>query len=366
MFHRHKKTAAVPVAAATTGTVLPATGTGLVAPVATGFAAPLVTGFASPAIIPVAPAPPGPILAVPMVPLQQVQQPLQEASGAGLLNKVKEVLPSPSTISNAVKKTAETVLPSSSDTTAKTEATLQPVNPPVSMAPVAPALPAQFTTLPVNFLKEERPAVVKERIIPIEEETIQPVIHREVERREIHEVLQPIHERQYMPATIEEKELQAEYRPVIGGYAPRQASLVAPSVEYATTERTQIVRPPIIEETIRKTIIEEVQPVIHREVVKPHIIRQTQPIYEKIVEPEVILKETRPMIEQSSASEFSTFQAAKPAMLPATTDYGNKYVFEVDQKTKLKPLGTTNYEGTTSGMQTGYSSGVYRGYPGAK
>jgi len=203
-------------------------------------------------------------------------------------------------------------------------------------------------------LKEERPAVIKERIIPIEEESIQPIIHREVEQREVHEVLQPYHERQVLPATIEEKQLQAEYRPVIGGYAPRQASVIAPTVEYATPERTQIVRPPIIEETIRKTIIEEVQPVIHREVVKPHILRQTQPIYEKIIEPEVILKETRPMIEK--AGEYSSF-SAQPQLAPAQNM--GKYVFEIDQKTKLSPLGQS-----TSGY-TGAST-TYKGYPGAK
>jgi len=364
MFHRHRHNKAAPVAA-TTGTVLPATGAAL----PTGVAAvPLATtaAVAAPAIVPVAPAPPGPILAVPMVPFQQ-QQVLPQPSGGGLLNKVKEVLPSTSTISSAVKKTAETVLPSS-DVPAYTDATLTPVNAPVSMAPIAPPLPAQFTTLkeePVSFLKEERPAVIKEKIINIEEESIQPVIHREVEKREIHEVLQPIHERQVLAPTFEEKQLQAEYRPVIGGYAPRQASVIAPSVEYANTERTQIVRPPIIEETIRKTIIEEVQPVIHREVVKPHIIRQTQPIYEKILEPEVILKETRPVIER--AGEFQTFQTfqTQPAQLPAATStFGNKYVFEVDQKTKLMPVGTTNVSDFNE--QSQWSTVGYRGYPGAK
>jgi hypothetical protein len=322
MFHRHRH-AATPVAATT-----PVVAT---------------TPLVAPAIVPVAPAPPGPIYAFPFaVPLQQVQQSNLEPSGGGLLNKVKDVA-----------STAASTL--STDTKAKTEANLQPLNPPVAMAPAAPSLPAQeLSEAPVNFLKEERPAVVKERIIPLEEESIQPVIHREIEQREIHEILQPIHERQFMPATVEEKQLQAEYRPVVGGYAPRQATAIAPSVEYATPSRTQIVRPPIIEETIRKTIIEEVQPVIHREVVKPHIIRQTQPIFEKIVEPEVILKETRPMIER--AGEYTTFQQAQ---LPATT-LEKQYFFEIDQKTKLKPVGATIYPEEGTRYQT------FKGYPGAK
>lgn len=362
MFHRHhhKTAATTPVAA------VPVATTGLVT--------------SAPTLVPVAPAPPGPILAVPLVAYQQVPAaapaaPVQQA--AGLLNKVKNALPDPSTISNAVKKTADTVMPSS-DTTVPTEAHLIPMNAPVSMAPVAPPLSenlraTSFSDSPVNFLKEERPAVVRERIIPIEEENIQPVIHREVERREIHEVVQPIHERQVLPATVEEKQLQAEYRPTIGGYAPRQATSFAPSVEYATPERTQIVRPPIIEETIRKTIIEEVQPIIHREVVKPHIIRQTQPIYEKILEPEVILKETRPMIEKELGTStwqtretlptWQTQQALPSSGQFTQQPFGNKYQYEIDQTTKLSPVGAKL---ETTGQNWQQQQTVYRGYPGSK
>jgi len=322
MFHRHKHTT----------------------PVATNVAPAVLTPAV---IVPVAPAPPGPVIVVPLATTTTVQA---QPSGGGILNKVKEVLPDPSKIANAVKSTAQAVA-SSSDTNAPSEATLTPV----TMNPVLESFPAQTimgTEMPINFVKEERPAVVKERILQMEEECIQPFIHREVEKREIHEILQPIHERQVLAPTFEEKELQAEFRPVIGGYAPRQASIISPSVEYATKERTQIVKPPIIEETIRKTIIEEVQPVIHREVVKPHIIRQTQNIYEKILEPEVILKETRPMIE-CSAQNFDAFQAAPSAPVMA-----NKYVFEIDQKTKLKPLGVFN--------DTNLAQNTYKGYPGAK
>jgi len=345
MFHRHKHApAAVPVTA-------PA----------------VVPTVVVPAIIPVAPAPPGPILTVPLAASTTTVQtlPLQQQlpSAGGLLNKVKEVLPDPSKIANAVKSTAQSM--TSTDTTAPTQATITPVNAPVTMTPLTESIPAATQAplsaeMPVNFVKEERPAVVKERILAVEEESIQPIIHREVEKREIHEILQPIHERQVLAPTFEEKELQAEFRPVIGGYAPRQAAFVAPSVEYAAKERTQIVRPPIIEETIRKTVIEEVQPVIHREVVKPHIIRQTQNIYEKILEPEVILKETRPMIECCSEQTFTGLkEQATPLPAMATSSLGGKYVFEIDQKTKLKPLGTTN------DVNLGSYQSTYRS-PGAK
>jgi len=192
---------------------------------------------------------------------------------------------------------------------------------------------------PTQYLKEERPAVLKEKILPVEEESIQPVIHREVERREIHEVLQPIHEKQVLAPIVEEKQLPAEIRPQVGAYVPRTAVLEQSSLQYENVERHRFVNTPIVEETVRKTVIEEVQPVIHRETVAPHIIRETLPIYEKFVEPEVVLKETRPMIETSAPSITSTTQTFEKPLIqenvPLTS--AQKYVFDIEQKTKIIP-----------------------------
>lgn len=197
---------------------------------------------------------------------------------------------------------------------------------------------------PVIFQKEQRPAVLKEKIIPIEEENIQPVVHRQIERREIHEVVQPIHEKQYLPPVVEEKQLPAETRQ-FGSYQARTPTQYNSSVEYATAEHYKRVNAPIIEETVRKTIVEEIQPVVHRDTVAPHIIKETLPIYEKVYEPEVILKETRPMMEAfaptsvdkemiPSAPEYKS-QTFNYAQAPLET----KYVFEIQQKTKLIPQG---------------------------
>jgi len=187
----------------------------------------------------------------------------------------------------------------------------------------------------VQELREsvQRPAVLREKIIPIQEEDIQPIVHRQIERREIHEVVQPIHERKVLPATVEERQLPAETRQF--GHVQHRVPMVEPStVETVPATRSKIVNPPIIQETIRKTVIEEVQPVVHRDTVTTRIIRETLPIYEKIIEPEVVIKETRPVLEHALNAP-----AATPATLQPT--FGEKYAFDIEQKTTLQP-GTTS------------------------
>jgi len=187
----------------------------------------------------------------------------------------------------------------------------------------------------------QRPTVLKEKIIPIEEESIQPIVHRQIERREIHEVVQPIHERKVLPATVEERQLPAETRQF--GHLQQRVPIFEPStVETAPVNRAKVFNPPIIQETVRKTVIEEVQPVVHRDTVTTHIIKETLPIYERIIEPEVVLKETRPIMEHTMGS-------TTPTMMPGTTmmnqpgTFGEKYAFDIEQKTTLQPPthGTT-------------------------
>jgi len=69
------------------------------------------------------------------------------------------------------------------------------------------------------------------------------------------------------------------------------------SVEVDGIRRIRIVKEPIVEEVIRKTIIEEIQPVIHKETIAPVIIRETLPLYEKVVEAPVIVHEQRSQLD---------------------------------------------------------------------
>jgi hypothetical protein len=189
---------------------------------------------------------------------------------------------------------------------------------------------------PIQELYEtfQKPAVLKEKIFPIQEESIQPIVHREIERREIHEIVQPIHERKVLPTTVEERQLPAESRQF--GHFQHRVPITEPStVETAPTSRTKLVNPPIIQETIRKTVIEEVQPVVHRDTYTTHVIKETLPIYERVIEPEVIVKETRAPLEHAMSAPSAT----KLNQTPGT--FGEKYAFDIEQKTTLQPPSHT-------------------------
>jgi len=157
----------------------------------------------------------------------------------------------------------------------------------------APVLtPAPEMTQPVQQVIEKTP-VFHERIRKEEVEEVQPVIHREHERTEVHQILQPMYEGQIAPAHVLQKQLPAEVLPTItkGMYVPPPSE--QNTTEWVESERIMVQKSPIVMETETKKIIEEIQPVIYKETVQPTIIRETKPIYEKIVEAPVVVKEVR-------------------------------------------------------------------------
>jgi len=80
-------------------------------------------------------------------------------------------------------------------------------------------------------------------------------------------------------------EFQRQYRA-----APIQSQCVT-----APTQTTMFERAPIVEETVHKKIIEEVQPVLYKEVIRPVVLQETQPIYETVHETPFLVTEERPM-----------------------------------------------------------------------
>jgi hypothetical protein len=140
----------------------------------------------------------------------------------------------------------------------------------------------------------EKDVVVHEHIHTLEKEEIQPIIHREREQLDIKQVTQQLHETQIQPTLIQHRELAAEFRaPIIERGAPIQENVVLPSVDRDATIRSTQINAPIIEETIKKTIIEEIQPVLERDIIQSTIIQERKDIYEKIVEAPVVYRETR-------------------------------------------------------------------------
>jgi len=158
----------------------------------------------------------------------------------------------------------------------------------------------ETTREPVSIVTVPKAAVIQEHIHPVEKIEVQPVLHRDRQQMEVHQIVQPITEREVLPAVVQEKELAPQY---IGDfventdYSKQQyvegALKYESSVDVDNVRRIRVVKAPIVEETIHKTIIEEIQPVIHKETVAPVVIKETLPLYEKVVEAPTVLMEER-------------------------------------------------------------------------
>jgi hypothetical protein len=165
---------------------------------------------------------------------------------------------------------------------------------------------ATSTRMEPTFLeKKERAPVIQETVLPEERVEIQPIIHREREQLEVHQVVQPMREKDIVatevrtlvrPAETRQEiresdlEFQRKYQDEVLRY---KSGLNVQPVKHERFEK-----PPIIEEVIRKKVIEEVQPIIYRETIRPVIIQETLPIYEKIVEaPRMFVQEQRSVID---------------------------------------------------------------------
>eukprot|EP01118_Nematostelium_gracile_P019293 TRINITY_DN889_c0_g1_i3.p1 TRINITY_DN889_c0_g1~~TRINITY_DN889_c0_g1_i3.p1 ORF type:complete len:383 (+),score=132.54 TRINITY_DN889_c0_g1_i3:121-1269(+) len=143
-----------------------------------------------------------------------------------------------------------------------------------------------------------KPEVIENVIKPSEEIVIQPIVNLEREQTELHEVIQPITQKEILPTTVEQKELPTIRRDEVhessdkftADYAEMASSLRS-TTRVEKTKRNTVQNKPIVKETIHKKVIEEIQPVIHKETIAPHLIKSTQPIYEKIVEAPTLVRE---------------------------------------------------------------------------
>jgi len=139
----------------------------------------------------------------------------------------------------------------------------------------------------------QKDIVIQERIHPVQKEEIQPIIYREREQLDVKQVTQMLHETQIHPTIIQQRELPAQRREaVVERGAAITENFVAASREVDAVTRTQVVHAPIVQEVIKKTIIEEIQPVLERDIIQSTVIQNTQPIYEKIVEAPTVLRST--------------------------------------------------------------------------
>jgi len=189
--------------------------------------------------------------------------------------------------------------------------------------PVEPTLlPVGLSTrtmemLPVEVI--EMPTVVHENIRQEQVEEIQPIIHVEREKTEIRQVTQPLLDKEIKAVVIEERVLPIEVLPTVN----RDTGIIPESLESSTrtfeaTVRQVVEKTPIVQETEKWRIIEEIQPIIYKETVIPHIIRTSRPIREVIVEAPVFNAVTLPTRELTGheRERYSRFFNQELPILP--------------------------------------------------
>jgi len=164
-----------------------------------------------------------------------------------------------------------------------------------------PTTPASFA--PPILERVEKPVVVHEKILPTQRTEVQPIVHRDREQVEVHKVVQPMRERDIAPTQVRHMDLPAENFQSRASDTEFQtqyrdlSSRIVPECVTAPMMTEQVQRTPIVEETVHKKIIEEVQPVLYRETIKPVVIEATKPIYEHVYESPRLMEEMRPMVD---------------------------------------------------------------------
>jgi len=183
----------------------------------------------------------------------------------------------------------------------------------------------QSTEAPVVIESFEKPVVVHETYHPLERTEVQPIIYREREQLDVRQVTHMLHETEIRPTIVEQRELPAEIRESVVERFAIEENIVLPSRDIEEARRTTLVHEPIVNEVIKRTIIEEVQPVLYKDIVTPIVIQQTQCIYEKVVEAPILIKEVRQV-----------------------TDLGTRYVDMERTRPEFRDLAKTLYAGSAS------------------
>jgi len=164
----------------------------------------------------------------------------------------------------------------------------------------------------------EKPAAIHEEIRREQVEEIQPVINVEKLKTEVHQVTQPLVDREVRPVGVTERVLPTQVlpqvvQPNVGAPLPSDVS----TVSYAQQQNRVVEKPAIFMETQKTQIIEEIQPVLYKEVVVPTLIKETKPIYQTVVEGTTYVQETLPVRELSGTQyRYPTQVVQQPMVQP--------------------------------------------------
>ncbi|PRP78936.1 hypothetical protein PROFUN_13230 [Planoprotostelium fungivorum] len=172
--------------------------------------------------------------------------------------------------------------------------------------PSSELLPATHVTCEREVQLVEKPTVVREHIHNVEKEEIQPIIHREVEQTEVHQITQKLHETEVKPTIVQHLELAPQIRaPLIIESEPVPSDVILASTTTSQKLKTTETLEPIVKERIRKIIVEEVQPVVDRDMVHVTIVKQTLPLYISDAYLDRELTPARPLRDFSTGMQFS-------------------------------------------------------------
>jgi len=158
-----------------------------------------------------------------------------------------------------------------------------------------------FNRLQQNRQQQQLPKQVIQRDPAIHEQIrhetvqeVQPIVNVENLKTEIHQVTQPLIDKEIKPVTILHGSLAPETRPDI----EIQSRDIRAPLDYSTTSQCSasmmVEKPPIYQGIDKTQIVEEIQPVIYKETIIPSIIQETKPIYQKIVEGPTYVQEVLP------------------------------------------------------------------------
>ncbi|PRP88450.1 hypothetical protein PROFUN_03167 [Planoprotostelium fungivorum] len=151
-----------------------------------------------------------------------------------------------------------------------------------------------LTEAPVKTLTQEKPVVVQETIHPVEKVQVQPIIYREREQLEVHQITQKLHQTHIMSPIVERQILEPQYRNTSADQVSELESIKAQLagredvesyevIEEADVTRVRVIKRPIIQESRKRTIVEEVQPVIIRDTISHEKEVESLAVFEKIV-----------------------------------------------------------------------------------
>jgi len=145
-------------------------------------------------------------------------------------------------------------------------------------------LPTQVIEKPVAIHEEIRKELIEE---------VQPVVNVEKFHTEVHQVTQPLFDKEVRAVQIENRTLATEILPEVRveGRGFRQESELS-TTRFLDTAKIVVEKPALVTEIEKMQIIEEIQPVIYKETIVPTVIQETKPIYQKVVEGTVFTQET--------------------------------------------------------------------------